>query len=138
MKLFIAIAGTTLLGLLSFTFPSVRNLSYRKGAGWYLDVSQRPYPEASPEAESRLPRYQLPTRPAVVPAFALRTWLMAGAGSLILAALLWSDLPVIAIIVGILGLLLLGMTAEAKRQNRAAATEPTRRPWSPKHPRRPT
>jgi hypothetical protein len=77
MKLFIAIAGRTLLGLLISTFPSVRHMSYRKGAGWYLDVSERPYPEAGPGAESRFPRCQLPTRMAMVPAFALRTWLVA-------------------------------------------------------------
>jgi hypothetical protein len=43
MKPFMAIVGTTLLGLLSFTFSSVRNLSHRKGTGWYLDVKERPW-----------------------------------------------------------------------------------------------
>jgi hypothetical protein len=125
----------TLIGLLSFTFPSVRNLSYRKGAGWYLDVRERPYPEASPGTGGPVPAYQLPEQRRV-PNSTLRVWLVAGLGSLVLAALAWIDFPVIAVVVGILGLLLLGMTAEARRQRRDAANEPTGRAWSPKHPRR--
>jgi hypothetical protein len=47
MKLVTAIAGTTLLGLLSFTFPPVRNLSYRKGAA-ANEPTRRPWSPKHP------------------------------------------------------------------------------------------
>src|SRR5438128_732074 len=106
-----AVVVTTLLGVLRFTSPAVRELSYRKGQLWYLGPSTKRYPRA--EAWRSHPSDAVPAR---------AIWIWLGAAAVLVAAAIgaWGLGSWIgAAFVGVLAACLIGMAIGGWRANRA-------------------
>lgn len=99
---------------LPFLFRAGSEGRLRRGAGWYLDVSQH--------SEGPLPAYRRPPRKMGASRKAIRIWASCGIALGALAVIVWRafDLPVVGIFLGVLGVVYLGMTVEASRENRWA------------------
>ena len=107
----VGVVVTTLLGVLRFTSPAVRELSYRKGQLWYLGPSTKRYPRA--EAWRSHPSDAVPAR---------AIWMWLGAAVVVINAALgaWGLGSWIgAAFVGLLAACLIGMAVGGWRTNRA-------------------
>jgi hypothetical protein len=101
----------TLIGILRFTSPAVRQLSYRKGSLWYLGPSTA--------KESSPPAYQRPTRTMGIPRGSIRAWALTAGAFVAFAVILWAPLnyPAPGVISAVLGVGFAGMAFEGWRQN---------------------
>ena len=116
----------TILGLLRLTSPAVRALTYRKGAGWYLA------PNLQLEATG-LPADRMPQRDQHTPKAAIRHWTIGGIILIGLAILAFATgYPILGVVLGIFGLLVLGMAVQGWRTNRWLAEART---WNTGHRR---
>lgn len=97
---------------LPFIFKAGSEGRLRRGAGWYLDVSQ--------PSEGPLPAYRRPPRKVGASRTAIWTWASCGVALGILAVIVWRafDFPVVGVVVGLLSVVYVGMAIEASRENR--------------------
>jgi hypothetical protein len=106
---------------LPFLFRAGGEGRLRRGAGWYLNLSEEPLDRGMRERE----RQQAlgPPRTEGASPRAIRWWSIGGLGDVALAILLGTvfGLPILAGLVGVVGLALLGMAGEAWRANRYRA-----------------
>src|SRR4051794_34466610 len=101
---------STLLGVVRFTSPALRELSYRKGQLWYLGPSTKRYPAAD-EWRSH-PSAAVSTRD-------LWIWTSAAVVLIAAAAVTWMlGSIIVAVIIIVIALCLLGMTIGGYRTNR--------------------
>ena len=100
------------LALIPLLFKAGREGSYRRGQGWYLDVSQ---PHEGP-----LPAYKRPPRAMLVPRRDIELRLVGGAIFIVLAVVTWLPLgaPIAAGFAAVIGLVCLGGAFAAWRGNR--------------------
>jgi hypothetical protein len=119
------IAAWILLGLaftlLPFLFRAGAEGRLRRGAGWYLDLSEEPLDRTMRERERQAAMG--PSRTEGASSRAIVLWTVGGMGDLLVAGLVWRlfDAPIAAVPIGLVGLALLGRAAEAWRANRYLA-----------------
>jgi hypothetical protein len=106
----------TFLGLLLLSGSAAREGSYRRGPGWYLDVST--------PREVLMGKDLPPEVRETVALWKIRLWLIAGVAFVIgalVAAL--TGTPFLAFLLALMGLALVGLAWDGRRRNRSARGE---------------